>query len=80
MNLSAELPNMVIEDVLNRWPETAVVFQRYHLACVGCVMAPFYKISDAINIYKLPAEQFITDLLEVISYDKSIRTDEPVYS
>jgi hybrid cluster-associated redox disulfide protein len=69
MNLSEQLPTMTIETVLERWPETAVVFQRYHLACVGCVMAPFCKVSDAISIYSLPAEQFIADLVEVIPHD-----------
>jgi hybrid cluster-associated redox disulfide protein len=69
MNVSEQLPDMSIETVLNRWPETAVIFQHYHLACVGCVMAPFCKVTDAISTYNLPAEQFITDLLEAIPHD-----------
>ncbi len=80
MNISAQLPDMTIEAVLERWPETAVVFQRYHLACVGCVMAPFCKVQDAINTYNLHAELFINDLLKAISHDTTIRSDEPVHS
>jgi hybrid cluster-associated redox disulfide protein len=76
MNISEKLPDMTIEAVLDGWPETAVVFQHYHLACVGCVMAPFCKVSDAINIYKLPSEQFIADLVEAIPHDP-IDTKQP---
>jgi hybrid cluster-associated redox disulfide protein len=71
MNISEKLPDMIIKDVLNQWPETIPVFQHYHLACVGCVMVPFCKVSDAIRIYNLRSEKFLADLLEAIANDNN---------
>jgi len=63
---SEQIAEMIISDVLERWPETAVVFQKYNMACVGCVVAPFYSIEAAISIYHLSREQFLQDLAQVV--------------
>lgn len=44
---------MVVADVLDRWPETVAVFQQFKTACVGCVMAPFDTLDDVARIYDL---------------------------
>ena len=61
------LAQMTIEACLNRWPETAVVFQRHQMACVGCVVAPFYSVVDAANVYGLDADAFVGELLALIN-------------
>lgn len=53
----------VISDLLERWPETAVLFNKYNMACVGCVVAPFYTVDDAISIYGLKREAFLAELM-----------------
>ncbi|MCA9942936.1 MAG: DUF1858 domain-containing protein [Ardenticatenaceae bacterium] len=63
---SEQIAEMIISDVLERWPETAVVFQKYNMACVGCVVAPFYDIEAAISIYGLARETFLAELAQVI--------------
>ena len=60
------LAEMIIETVLNQWPETAVVFHQYNMACVGCAVANFYTIADAADVYGLPQEPFVEELLSVI--------------
>lgn len=60
------LGNMVIEDVLTRWPETAVTFQRYNMACVGCAVANFYTIAEAASVYGMSSQLFVAELLETI--------------
>jgi hybrid cluster-associated redox disulfide protein len=62
-----QIAEMIISDVLERWPETAVIFQKYNMACVGCVVAPFYSIDAAISIYHLDREQFLAELAAAIS-------------
>lgn len=57
---------MVIEDVLTQWPETAVTFQRFNMACVGCAVASFYTIAEAASVYGMSAQQFVAELLETI--------------
>jgi hybrid cluster-associated redox disulfide protein len=58
---------MNIEELLKRWPETGVVFQRHKMACPGCAVAPFYAIEDAINIYQLEGDAFLDELITAIS-------------
>lgn len=57
---------MIITDLLERWPETADVFHDHAMACVGCAVAPFYSITDAALVYGLSPEQFTAELLAVI--------------
>lgn len=58
--------DLIIADVLDRWPETIPVFLKYKLDCVGCDMALFDTLADAIRIYQLPRQQFLDDLQQAI--------------
>lgn len=62
-----QIAEMNISIFLERWPETAVIFQKYNMACVGCVVAPFYSIEAAISIYQLDRDQFLQDLAAAIA-------------
>lgn len=62
-----ELSQQIIEDVLTTWPETAVVFQRHNMACIGCNIAHLYTITEAAAHYHLPIEEFVAELEAVIS-------------
>lgn len=69
MTEQTALAEMVIEDVISRWPQTARVFHAYNMACVGCPVAPFYTIADAVLIYDLTLDDFIAELQAVIPED-----------
>lgn len=56
----------MISDLLERWPETAVLFNKFNMACVGCVVAPFYSVDDAIAIYGVQRDEFLAKLLLLI--------------
>lgn len=60
------LSNMIITEVLDRWPQTADVFHNHAMACVGCAVAPFFTINDAALVYQLALEQFVEELLVII--------------
>ncbi len=60
------LGEMYITDVLERWPQTADVFRDHAMACVGCAVASFYTINDAALVYRLPADNFVAEMLTVI--------------
>jgi hybrid cluster-associated redox disulfide protein len=62
-----ELDKMTVDDVLRRWPDTAVIFRQYGLACLGCAVAPFCEVTAVANIYNLPKEQFLADLHAAIN-------------
>ena len=60
------LTELTIEEILNEWPQTAVVFSHYSSSCIGCAIAPFCKIEDAVNYYGLPKDEFIDALRQTI--------------
>lgn len=61
-----ELTNLKLEELFQRWPETTVIFQRHQMACIGCVVAPFYTVADAARIYGLDPTAFLEELLTII--------------
>lgn len=62
-----QLASMTVEVILETWPRTARVFHAYKMACVGCVLAPFYSLEEATSIYHIPLDEFIEDLQLVIA-------------
>lgn len=62
-----QLAAMTVEVILETWPRTARVFHAYKMACVGCVLAPFYSLEEATSIYHIPLNEFIEDLQLVIA-------------
>ena len=63
--------NMTISEVLELWPETIPVFIQHKMACVGCSMADFMTLEDALDIYKIEEELFIEELNLAILARKS---------
>ena len=68
------LTEMTIEDILKKWPQTAKTFSRYSSSCIGCAIAPFCKIEDAVNYYELPKDEFMDALHRAIEH-KTITPD-----
>ena len=40
--------DMTIRDVIDKYPETAVVFAKYNMGCIGCIAASFEKLSEPL--------------------------------
>lgn len=64
-----ELEKLTLEDLFLRWPETAVIFQRHQMACVGCAVAPFYTVIDAVQVYGLDRAKFLEELQQTIAIE-----------
>jgi hybrid cluster-associated redox disulfide protein len=62
----AALGQMIITDVLERWPKTADVFHNHGMACVGCAVAPFYTLNDAALVYGLSPERFAAEVAAAV--------------
>ncbi len=62
---------MIIADVLERWPEAALVFLERGMACPGCAMAPFGTVADAARHYDLDLAEFLADLRQAVKDDAS---------
>ena len=68
--------NMFVADVLERWPQTAAIFQKYKTACVGCAMAPFDTIADVVRIYELNGHDFLVAIRQAAHGDTEAATME----
>jgi len=62
MSESLPLAQLTVKDVLTRWPETAVVFKRHKMVCIGCAVSQFCSISEASAIYNIPLDEFVAQL------------------
>ena len=51
-----------IERILSEHPATIPVLLAHQLACVGCSMARFCTLEDAMMIYHLPHDRLLQDL------------------
>ncbi|HID54039.1 MAG TPA: hypothetical protein EYP41_18630 [Anaerolineae bacterium] len=66
VNKEILLEELTVEEILSRWPQTVSVFNHYSSSCIGCAIAPFCTIADAITAYGLPEAEFVTDLRAAI--------------
>lgn len=57
---------ITITELMNRWPLSVPVFIKYRMYCVGCSMAIFDTLEEAIKIYELPQKAFLEDLRAAI--------------
>ncbi len=69
MSDSVFIAEMTVEAVVTQWPQTADVFARRNMACVGCPVSHLYTVSEAADVYKLSPLEFVAELEEVIAGD-----------
>jgi hybrid cluster-associated redox disulfide protein len=58
--------DLIVADVLARWPQTISVFIRHRMACVGCPIAPFETLAEVTAIYDLDLSYFLIELTQTI--------------
>jgi hybrid cluster-associated redox disulfide protein len=58
--------DLVIADVLARWPQTVSVFLRHHMICVGCAMSRFETLGEIASVYDLDLNVLLRELRQVI--------------
>jgi hybrid cluster-associated redox disulfide protein len=51
--------DMTVEETLSRWPELSAVLVRCQMACAGCAMAPFERLSDVARAYGMSPAGFL---------------------
>jgi hybrid cluster-associated redox disulfide protein len=53
---------LTVAETLHRWPQTAAVFLRRRMACVGCPIAPFETLDEVSTIYAVNPKRFLQEL------------------
>ncbi len=70
MNNAQITASQLVQDIMIRWPQTIPVFLDHHMNCVGCSMAAFEVLEDALDIYCLSVEPFVEQLNKIIEGTK----------
>ncbi len=52
----------IVQGVINRHPQTIVIFAHHGLQCVGCYIAPFHTIADCAREHQLTVEPLLGEL------------------
>ncbi|MCX5799634.1 MAG: DUF1858 domain-containing protein [Proteobacteria bacterium] len=58
--------NMSIEDIVKKYPETILIFEKYGLGCVGCQAALFENIEQGAEVHGIDVGTLIKDLNNAI--------------
>jgi hybrid cluster-associated redox disulfide protein len=67
MRKTAELTaEMMVDDVMRRWPSTIRVFLDFRMRCVGCPIASFHSIDEACAEHGVDATAFLPKILETV--------------
>jgi hybrid cluster-associated redox disulfide protein len=68
--------DLIVADVLRRWPATIRVFAARRMACVGCAMAPFMTLEEAARSYGMELGTFLADLRRAVGDRDGPGTEE----
>lgn len=58
--------DMTIKEVIEKYPETAMVFSKYNIGCVGCLAASFEKVKDIAGVHGTDIKSLVKDLNEAV--------------
>jgi hybrid cluster-associated redox disulfide protein len=56
----------LVQDVVERHPQTITIFARHRLQCVGCNISPFHTIADSTREHALSIEPLLGELNQVV--------------
>jgi hybrid cluster-associated redox disulfide protein len=60
-------PDMPIETVMRRWPETIPILVRHRMLCVGCPIGGFHTIPEACEEHEIDETAFVDELVHAIA-------------
>ncbi len=58
--------DMTIKEVIDKYPEVAMVFMKYNVGCIGCLAASFEKVKDIAGVHGIDIKALVKDLNEAV--------------
>ncbi|WP_189522541.1 MULTISPECIES: DUF1858 domain-containing protein [unclassified Mesorhizobium] len=55
-------PDMVVDEIMRKWPATVAVALRYRMLCVGCPIGTFHTVAEACREHQVNEADFLVDL------------------
>jgi hybrid cluster-associated redox disulfide protein len=56
----------LIQEVIERHPQTIAIFARHGMQCAGCYISPFHTIADSAREHAMVLESLLSDLNQAI--------------
>lgn len=57
----------LVRQVVERYPQTILIFARHGLNCAGCCISPYHTIADSAREYGLSLEPLLDDLNRAVA-------------
>ncbi|CAN7585582.1 DUF1858 domain-containing protein [Mesorhizobium amorphae] len=54
--------DMVVDEIMRKWPATVAVMLSYRMLCVGCPIGTFHTVAEACREHRIDETRFILDL------------------
>ncbi|MFA6156325.1 DUF1858 domain-containing protein [Mesorhizobium sp.] len=54
--------DMMVDEIMRKWPATVAVVLRYRMLCVGCPIGTFHTVAEACRAHQVDEDLFIPDL------------------
>ena len=62
-------PNMTVDEIMRRWPETIRVMIHNRMLCIGCPIGIFHTVADACDAHRIDVDAFSEELLSAMRTD-----------
>jgi hybrid cluster-associated redox disulfide protein len=59
----------LVQEIVEKHPQTIAIFYRHGLQCVGCYISPFHTIADSAREYAVGIEPLLGDLNRAIDVE-----------
>ncbi|TPM89928.1 MULTISPECIES: DUF1858 domain-containing protein [unclassified Mesorhizobium] len=54
--------DMVVDEIMRKWPATVAVVLRYKMLCVGCPIGAFHTVTEACREHQVDEGDFLVEL------------------
>ncbi len=71
-------PQSRIGDIIDKHPETAAVFLRLGIHCIGCHAAAFETIEEGCFIHGVNPEELVSEIREMIKNSNNKSNDDNI--
>ena len=59
--------DLMVDEVMRRWPSTIRVFLDFRMRCVGCPIATFHSIDEACDEHSVNPAAFLSKLQDTVN-------------
>lgn len=66
-------PDIMVKELLDRYPQILQLFMDLHLLCPGCPAEAFHTLADVTREYHLDLDQFLNRIDKIIGDDDARR-------